>query len=49
MGNASCNVHGVDEAEAFFDAALLDEALDDVGDVDEAAAVGNLKFEVLGQ
>jgi len=43
------DVHGVDEAKPFLDAALADEALDSLGDVDEAAAVGDFEPEVFGQ
>jgi hypothetical protein len=49
MGNARCDVHGIDEAEALLDAASLDELLDGVGDVEEAAAAGHLEPEVFGE
>ena len=43
------DVHGIDEAEALLDAASLDELLDGVGDVEEAAAAGHLEPEVFGE
>jgi len=49
MGNACCDVHGVDEAEAFLDAALVDESGDGVGDIEIIAAMRGLKPEVFGE
>jgi hypothetical protein len=43
--NAGGDVHGVDEDEAFFDAGLGDGGLDVCGDVDEAAAGGDVEPE----
>ena len=41
------DVHGVDEAESFTDAALHQAALDVIGDIDESHAFGGLKPEFL--
>jgi hypothetical protein len=49
MGNAWCDMHRIDEAEAFFDAALADEVFDCVGDVDESAAAFDFEPEVFGE
>ena len=45
--NGGGDVHGVDEDEAIFDAGGLDGFLDVAGDVDEAAAVGEVEPEFL--
>jgi hypothetical protein len=42
-------VHGVDQTEAFLHAALAHEIGHGVGDVREAAPVGDFKPQVLGQ
>ena len=49
MGNAWCDVHRVDEAEALLDAALSYEVFDGVRDVYEAPAGGHLEPQVLSQ
>ena len=43
------DVHGVDEAKAFRDAAFADEFGDGAGDVDEAAAIRDFKPKMFGQ
>jgi len=49
MGNACCDVHGVDEAEAFLDAAFGHEIFHGAGDVHEAPAARDLKPELFGE
>jgi hypothetical protein len=49
MGNASCDVHGVDEAKPLLHAALADKLLDRAGDVDVIAPMRCLKPEMFGQ
>ena len=42
-------MHGVDQTEAFLDAAFPDQSIDGAGDVHEAAAVRDFKPKMLGQ
>jgi len=49
MGNASCNVHGVDEAQAFLDAAFANQVRDRFSNVDKAAPAGHFKPELFRQ
>src|SRR5579859_5428154 len=42
-------VHGVDQAQPFLHAALADEPFHRVSDVDETAAIGDLKPEMFGE
>jgi hypothetical protein len=49
MGNATCDVHGVDEAQALLHAAFADESGDGVGDVHKAAPAGHLEPELFGE
>ena len=43
------DVHGIDQAETFSDAALPNEIFDIGGDVDESATSGNFEPEMFGQ
>jgi len=49
MGNASCDVHGVDEAEAFLHAAFAHERGDGAGDVHKAAPARHFKPELFSE
>ena len=49
MGNASCDVHGVDEAQSLLHAAFADKPGDGVGDVHKAAPARHLKPELFGE
>jgi hypothetical protein len=41
-------VHGVDEAEAFLDPALLDDLLDAAGDIDQFSSKRSLEPQIIG-
>ena len=45
-GNARCNVHGIDQTQAFLDAALADQRLDGAGDVEVIPPVRRLEPEM---
>ena len=49
MGNATCDVHGVDEAQPFLHTAFADQRFDRGRDVDEAAAARNFKPKLFGE
>ena len=49
MGNASCDVHGIDEAKPLLHAALADELLDRAGDIDVIAPMRRFKPEMLSK
>jgi len=49
MGNATCDVHGIDEAESLLHAALTDERRDGFGDVHKPSAPRHLEPKLFGQ
>lgn len=46
MGNATCDVHGVDKTQPFLHAAFADERGDGVGEVHKAAPARHFKPEL---
>lgn len=49
ISNARCDVHRINEAKSLLHAAFAHEFLDGISDVDEPAAIRNLKPQMLSE